>query len=110
MPLTADNFKVLCTGEKGANYHYQGSKIYRCIPGFSMQGGDTSINNDGTGGNCIYDDSNPIYNKEGRFDDENIWYPHTHKGTLSMYVDAKKNNNGSQFMINMRDRNEYFDE
>ena len=60
-----------------------------------MQGGDTSYSNDGSGGKSIYDDTNPIYNKDGLFDDENVWLPHTHKGTISMYVDAKKNNNGS---------------
>lgn len=80
------------------------------LPGFGLQGGDTSAANDGTGGKGIYQEGDEIYNKDGLFDDENVWMPHTHAGVLSMFPDCKKNNNGSQFMIALRDRNEYFDE
>lgn len=110
LPLTCENFRVLCTGEKGAQWHYQGTKAYRVLPGFSLQGGDTGASNDGSGGKGIYGEGDPIYNKDGLFDDENVWLPHTHAGTLSMFVNAKKNNNGSQYLLNLRDRNEYFDE
>jgi len=114
LPFACENFRVLCSGEKGAMWHYQGTKIYRVLPGFSIQGGDTGVTNDGSGCKSIYTEGHEIYNskseKDGLFDDENIWFPHTHAGALSMFTDGKKNNNGSQFMISLRDRNEYFDE
>jgi len=49
-----------------------------------MQGGDTTRGN-GTGGVSIYGE---------KFEDEQIWYPHTHKGILSM-ANAGPNTNGS---------------
>merc|ERR1712036_41302 len=72
VPKTTDNFKQLCTGEKG--YGYKGSKFHRVIPGFMCQGGDFTAGN-GTGGESIYGE---------KFQDENFEEKHTGPGVLSM--------------------------
>lgn len=79
VPKTAENFRALCTGEKGLSksgkpLHYKGSEFHRVIKQFMIQGGDFT-NGDGTGGESIYGE---------KFEDENFELKHEKPFLLSM--------------------------
>ncbi len=84
-PRTSENFRALCTGEKGYPLSYKACPIHRIIPHYMMQGGDIT-HADGSGGESIY----------GKyFDDENFNHKHTQPYLLAMANIGEPNTNSS---------------
>eukprot|EP00392_Amoebophrya_sp_AT5.2_P000502 g503.t1 len=97
-PKTCENFRALCTGEKGTGkghgkpLHFLRSAMHRVVPGAFLHGGDFT-RFDGSGGDSIYG---------GKFNDEKpgLKRKHDAKGLLSM-ANSGKNSNTSQFFVTL---------
>lgn len=103
VPKTSENFRSLCTGERGSSQcplYYKGIPFHRIIPGFIVQGGD-------------------ILTKDGRSNVSVFGYPFPDEsfatkagkhfpGTVGM-SHSGPNQNGSQFFFNLS-RNEQLDQ
>ena len=108
-PKTVENFRCLCTGEKGSvrvrkktppiRLHYKGTSFFRVVPGFLCQGGDVTRHPKNLAGRAIY--------PGGVFDDEGFKIKHKGAGDLLMANAGIANNNHSQFAVAMSHLTEF---
>lgn len=96
VPRTAENFRLLCTGERG--FGFKGTPFHRIEPTLWAQSGDWEFKN-GTGGRSVYG---------LHFKDESHKLKHTGRGVVSMVV-SRPNTSNSQFMIAL-DKTEWLDD
>lgn len=97
-PKATENFRCLCTGEKGKGkasgkpLYYKGNKMHRAVKGFVIQGGDI-VKGDGSGGDSIYG---------GAFKDEKtaLALKHDGPGTVAM-ANSGPHTNRSQFYVTL---------
>jgi len=101
-PRTAENFRALCTGEKGISeytgkkLHYKGIRFHRIVGRFLCQAGDITEGN-GDGGESIYGPT---------FDDENHTLSCKGIGVIAM-ANRGRNTNSSQFWISTNPDNDH---
>lgn len=97
-PKACENFRALCTGEKGDSkackkpLHYKGTVFHRIVKGFVCQGGDF-VRGDGSGAESIFG---------GKFKDEPAALKRKHDaaGVIGM-ANSGKNGNGCQFYVTL---------
>jgi len=103
VPKAAENFRQLCTGERGksektgVSLEYKGTKLHRITADKYIVGGDLN-RGDGTHSECAFGTPN------GKFEDENFILQHTGPGVVGM-VNLGPNSNGSQFYITTAETN-----
>mmetsp|Transcript_53203 Transcript_53203/g.99793 ORF Transcript_53203/g.99793 Transcript_53203/m.99793 type:complete len:430 (-) Transcript_53203:55-1344(-) len=100
VPKTVENFRCLCTGERGVSavsgkkLSFKGSRFHKIIPGKIIQGGDIT-KGDGSGGDSIYNQDG-----DGTFECENFKLKHDRPGLVSMaHKRGKEGQNCSQFFF-----------
>ncbi|CAE7036159.1 cyp41 [Symbiodinium microadriaticum] len=100
VPKTAENFRCLCTGERGVSavsgkpLSYKGSRFHKIIPGKIIQGGDFT-KGDGSGGDSIFNQDG-----DGTFGCENFKLKHDRPGLVSMaHKRGEEGKQSSQFFF-----------